>query len=150
MLFDFVEFEKGNYEYDVLIRSDVNYMIRRIKEYINLSDIKIFYPKYLFVKDKKIELFSFTEDIILYATTENEGIELERVFKINVLKIKDIKSINIRDYEKYDSPVVLDVYFKNSDEVLKFNSMEDTNDGFAQDFKKYVHEIAKFLIEKIG
>jgi hypothetical protein len=152
MIYDFKKFEESmrvqnfqsgnNYSIDLT-------MIALINKYVNTDDIKLLYPKNLFVKDKNSELYVFTDDKLIYTRSNGQKEDYNPIIQLNIVKIEDIKSLQVSESNDYSNPTSLSIYFKNNDEELTFNSSNDTNIQYSNSFKEDISEISKYLIGKL-
>jgi len=111
-----------------------------IEKFINTDDIKLFYPKNLFLNDKELEVYIFLDGKILRARPlEVNNIELK------ILYLKDLIDFTcecIYDGEEYYYKLVL----KFTTDELVFNKNEDTINGWGYKFEEQIKNITKILI----
>ncbi len=144
MKIDYVEI-KGffeGYRYHEPKSRKYSAMFHSIEELINSDDIKLFYPKNLFVDDKDLEVYIVLEGKILRGRfLDDNKIELR------VLHLKDLKDFKCEGIYNEEGFQKIILQFKNGEEIV-FNSMEDTNDNWKYKFKEHIKDVAKMLIEQ--
>lgn len=121
--------------------SKMNSFLENIKESNIISDVLesdyIFYPKFLWQEEKKLELYFISNDIIIICGLDEESnIYLAQRFTKNVSSI-EIKNLNI---DKRD----IELHINFSDENVVFDS-NDTNQHWKFKYYNKIKELYKLL-----
>lgn len=98
----------------------MKYMLEEIGKVIDTSGIKVIYPKNLFVDDKQVEIYLFDDKRQIMKLTYESG-EVHTCLYFS----KDIVNISSKINCGNNSRSLL-IKFSN-DEVIEFNSVNDTN-----------------------
>ncbi|WP_274362744.1 DUF3908 family protein [Paenibacillus thermotolerans] len=109
-----------------------------LKEYVNEDDVKVFYPKNLFVENTNIELYAFMQDHVIAIIQGDNGIILKSLYYKNIRNIELFKST------RNESEVGLLIRYTNEEEI-NLRSHQDTNDTWAFRYGKKIKEIFKML-----
>jgi hypothetical protein len=113
--------------------------ITKLKKYVNEEDVYFTYPKNLFIKGKKYELYAFTEKQIFTVDEKEDKV------CIRVISKSEIKELQVAEGNENDDGISLSIIFKdNSQLVLK--STNDTTSYHVDKFKTAIEEIIKHLI----
>lgn len=115
-------------------------LIKNIESMIGNEKIKQIYPKFLFVEDKEIEFYTFTDKYI-FITKLGED---KKSILNKCIKIKDIESLEKIEGNEYE-PAILNMYFYNGEEYI-LNSDADTNEHHMKVFNETINEIASLLL----
>lgn len=117
-------------------------MIKKVSQIVDEESILFFYPKFLFVKDKPIQLYFILKNHLLLSVSMKEDNQMIIEF-LNVNKISKI------DYkcslDDYGGTTILKVLFEDNFEII-FNSEEDTIGNWQSEFEKVLCDIAKYFI----
>ncbi|MEH6957780.1 DUF3908 family protein [Neobacillus drentensis] len=115
-------------------------IMRQTKEFIPESDIKIFYPQYLFRENVETNLLLFTKTKV-YKITGDES----RTF-FHVFNLKDVVDVNFQVFnEAGRDNFILNISF-TSDKHLSLNSLNDTNDHWRNTFINKIKAIFQTLL----
>lgn len=117
-------------------------IISNINELIDPNQVKLFYPKYIDVEEKNVDIILFLDEKILYG----KNIEKKNV-EIKIYFLKEIKEIIYKCnyyYEEYFHILTLKLY---NNEILEFDSMEDA-DSYSRrrELENVIKEIAKSIL----
>lgn len=117
-------------------------IISNINELIDPQQVKLFYPKYIDVEDKNLDIILFLDGKILYG----KNIEKKDV-EIKIYLFQEIKDIIYKCcYHGEDYFHRLTLKFSNG-EVLEFDSMDDAESySRRRDLENVIKEIAKSII----
>lgn len=118
-------------------------IFRSIEEFINPDEVNIFYPKNLFIEDKKIEMYVFLKGkIVICKALEGNNIEQK------ILYLKDINDFTCECYfddEEYNYYKLILSFVNN--EVIIFDTSVDTNSSWRYKLEKQLKNIVKVLID---
>lgn len=125
---------KDNYKFE--------FIVPKVNEFIVQEEIKVFYPRNLFVEDKDTELLFFTEDKVYLVTGEDDQ---EGKINIGVLYLKNIVDYNfeIESASGYEN-VKLFIRFSN-DRTIELNAHDETNSSWRNGYANKVKQIIKLL-----
>lgn len=116
-------------------------MFEKVLQIIDEKDILYFYPKYLFVDEQTLQLYSVLKNNKFIKVWINEDKQVFMEF-FNIDKIKRVSyECPLDDYGNYK----LTLLFEEKLEVIKFNSEEDTNGHLKYKFDKKICNIVKYL-----
>lgn len=116
----------------------LKFMLEEISKVIDISDIKIVYPKNLFIDDKQVELYLFNEKRqIMKVTYEDKEINTILYF------LKDIVCLENKVNAEKRSRSLL-IKFSNS-EMIEFNNKNDTNSHYNDRFETLMIDITKLF-----
>ncbi|MBP1971092.1 hypothetical protein J2Z83_003231 [Virgibacillus natechei] len=123
---------------DISERERYKPLVDIINTYIGIENIEIFYPKFLFVNDRKLMIFVFQqEQVSVIKEVEDTTISLT-TFKYNNLKVSEIY------YTGAEEPVTLKLDF-NTGEFFRLNNQTDTNNTWTDHFKNKITAIYKLI-----
>lgn len=112
-----------------------------IEPYVEESKIKCFYPKNLFNGNEEKEFIFFLENYIVTVTFQND----ERYFLKSTPIPKGEISLEIPEYVHQGVLLTLE---SKGEEVLSLNSLEDSNNGWNDEYIENIKKVYKFLIER--
>jgi predicted nucleic-acid-binding Zn-ribbon protein len=117
-----------------------NNMITVIEKFVREEDIVVFYPKYLFVNDKKLEVHNFMNDkVIIFYEGENDLVNI-KVLKYNQISIIELK------YQELYQPKTLNISFSSGDKIV-LTDKSDTNSTWIPRFTNKVEQAFKLLTQ---
>lgn len=143
MIIDYIENKRyfDSHRYSDKNARKYSDMLCKIEEFIDPSDIKLFYPKNLFVDDKDLEVYVILDRNILRGRIlDDNKMELTTLRLKDLLHFKCECTYNIEGFHK------LTLRFKN-DEVVIFDSMEDSNDSWRYKFENQIKELTKLFVQ---
>lgn len=118
-----------------------SHIFSKIEELININEIKSFYPKNLFLDEKKLEVYIFFENkLLLGQNFKNDKVKI-KIIDLNYLKEFKIES---NWYEEGINRITL----KLDQEEIVFNSLEDSNENWKYRFKEEINNIFQLLIKE--
>jgi len=118
----------------------ISKIINRAETIVGEKDIKLFYPKNIFIEEKEFELYLFCHDNrILKVSEENNFIVT------NVYNIDNIDKFVLKENYKDENEKILEIKFKDN-EFFTFNSYDDTNEYYKIDLASIIEEICKNII----
>ncbi|WP_039245731.1 DUF3908 family protein [Clostridium novyi] len=114
-------------------------LFKKIKELIDINEIKVFYPKNLFVKDENLKVVIIT-DVSIYL------FELLDLNKMNGVCISrgSIANLNINMECEYRGNIQLEIKFYNQESII-FNGEKDTNEHYKDEMNEKIKEVFKEL-----
>lgn len=114
-------------------------MLEEINKVIDTSEIKVIYPKNLFVDDKQVEIYLFTDKRhIMKVTYENREVHTYLYFPKDIVNF----SSKVNFEENSRSSVIK---FSNS-EMIELNSLNDTNTYHTYRFEELIIGIWKLFL----
>lgn len=117
----------------------MRFMLEEIGKIIDISGIKVIYPKNLFVDDKQVEIYLFNDERqIMKVTYEGGEVYTSLYFS------KDIVNISSKINCDNNSRSLL-VKFSNG-EVIELNSVDDTNTYHTYRFDELIIGIWKLFL----
>lgn len=119
-------------------------IFNNIEMFVNPNEIRFFYPKNLFVKEKDLEIYIFLNDKIIKGGIVDNNIEL------NIYNLKNLIGLRcecINYYEEFYHKIVMN--FINED-VIILNSIDDSKDTWRYKFEEQIKDIIKELIKFNG
>lgn len=124
-------------------------LVKKIEEIIKENDIKIFYPKNLFIEqEKEPEIYCFIQNnkILRFKHKDKENTnEKNTKTEIKIFNLNNVSDITINSSNPYSEEIELIIKFNNGDKI-SFNNELDTNYYHYDNFKKIILEIAKSLL----
>lgn len=117
-------------------------IFRSIEELINPNEIKIFYPKNLFLDDKDLEIY-----IVLNGKLLRWRFGDDKKIELRILHLKNLKDFKCEGICNEEGIYKIILEFETGEEIA-FNSMDDSIDNWKYTFKEHITEIAKTLIEQ--
>ncbi|MFL0270108.1 DUF3908 family protein [Candidatus Clostridium radicumherbarum] len=117
----------------------VSKIINRAEEIVGEKDIKLFYPQNIFVEEKGFKFYVFYNNRIL-KVSENDNF----IFT-NFYNLGNIDKFILKENSKDESEKMLEIKFKDN-EILIFNSYEDTNEYYKKDLASIIEEICKNIV----
>ncbi|MGD9567048.1 MAG: DUF3908 family protein [Sedimentibacter sp.] len=119
-------------------------LFKKVSQIINEENILFFYPKFLFVNDKPIQLYFILKNHMLI----NVSIKEDKQMIVEFLNVKNnIRKINYQcSLDDYGGTTILTVLFEDNFAEIVFNSEEDSNENWKYDFEKVLCDIAKYFI----
>lgn len=131
------KYAKANfYITDIPQAKPLYFMLKEVNELFDPNSIKVIYPKNLFLNDKQVELFLFTDKKqIIKVTYEKGEVHTDLYFSKNLSMY-----INISDYCRS-----LNIRFIDGDEI-EFNSKNDTDHANTGSFNDLIVAIWKVLL----
>jgi hypothetical protein len=118
-------------------------LFKKVSQIINEENILFFYPKFLFVNDKPIQLYFILKNHMLISVSIKEDKQLI----VEFLNVNKIRKINYEcSLDDYGGTTILTVLFEDNFEEIIFNSEDDTNENWKYEFEKVLCDIAKYFI----
>lgn len=121
----------------------VSRILKRASEIVEEKDIKLFYPKNIFVDEKIFELYLFCQDNRIMKISE----ENDSFIVTNFYNIGNMDKFVLKENYKNDSEKILEIKFKDSESFI-FNSYNDTNEYHRRDLADIIEEICKKIKRK--
>ena len=118
----------------------LRYKFKPLESLIDVNKIDIIYPKRMYIDNKDINLFVFTNDYIYSILFYPE-------IKSVIYKKADIQKIAINLHGTSDPDYELIITFKYGDEIRIYN-VEDTNEDWRWSFSEYLLKVYKYLIDE--
>jgi len=127
--------------------ADTGYKLEKVldtvRDLLETDDnVKIFYPKNLFVDYKSLEIFMLTKSdkiILSRYNWKDEYVEIEAYRAI------DIQCISIKIKPCEPNAKKLTIKFKNGNEI-NFDSIKDANETWQEQYSTSIENISKFLM----
>lgn len=110
----------------------------KIEKTIKVNEIKIFYPKYLFVKDDLEIIIITNKSINLFKMNSSSDIITAKSISRDKIKNLNLKT-NTQGYYNVELIIELD------DSQIILNGKNDANEGYLEDFNKKILDIFKEL-----
>ncbi|MGM0806506.1 MAG: DUF3908 family protein [Bacillota bacterium] len=108
-----------------------------IEKYLNKEDVKVFYPKNLFVDEKLVEIYFFKNDKVVIVKETDFGMKSE------IINFNQIRSLTM-DYQGEYSPVTLKIEFNNGVKI-ELSDQYDTNSVWSNRFTHKIENVFKLL-----
>lgn len=119
----------------------LRFMLEEIYKIVDTKEIKIVYPKNLFMDNKQVEIYLFDDNRhIIKFTYENDELNTLLYFFKDIEYLKNKVNCN-------DDSRSLEIKFINS-ETIEFSSINDTNSYHTQRFDELIIDIYKVLLCK--
>lgn len=129
---------RTNYKYNNHIK-----MINALEKYVQANKVEMFYPKNLFLEDKQLEFYAFTNKNIIVITSTNDDTSL--TVCLNVINRDNIKNIFIQENDDNKNEITLKIGVLDGNEIV-FNNISDSNNHHSCGFKNHISNIAKYLL----
>lgn len=113
----------------------------KIETVIDTGKIEMVYPKNLFLDDKDLEVYVVSGGKILSCILLDD-----KKIQLQILNLKDLKNFKCEGLydEKGFRRITLEF---GNDEVITFDSDEDTNDDWKSAFREHIKDLAKVVIK---
>lgn len=105
------------------------------------KNIKLSYPKNIFLEDKFLELYLFCYDQRIVKIS----VEDDKFITTNFFNKDNIEKVILKENYKNDCEKMLEIRFKDN-EIFKFNSGNDTNEYYRTELASIIEEICKNII----
>lgn len=117
----------------------LRFVLEEINKVIDVNEIKVIYPMNLFIDDKQIEIYLFNDKRnIMKVTYENKELNAYLYFFKDIVNFKS--KINCENKSRS-----LSIDFSNG-EKIEFNSINDTNSYYTNEFDELIIGIWKLFI----
>lgn len=112
-----------------------NRIIQKAENLIGGDNIKIFYPKNLFAKDKNFELYLFLNNNILRISVEADTFITTSIFNKN-----NVEKVTLKENYKNDLEKLLEIKFTDG-EIFQFNSNNDTTESHREELVNLIKQV---------
>jgi hypothetical protein len=135
---EYQDFKKLLSNYSFQYGEKYESILSAMERFLDEKEIKIFYPKFLFLDDKQLEVQIYQKNqLIIFHNKQPE-------VKIEVLPFKQINKVELM-YGGYYQPWGLEINFHNGD-IIRLNNKEDTNSSWNRHFTTKIEAIFNLLI----
>lgn len=118
----------------------ISKIINRAETIVGEKDIKLFYPKNIFIEEKEFELYLFCHDNRILKVSEENNFIVTNVYNTN-----NIDKVVLKENYKNENEKILEIRFKDN-EFFTFNSNDDTNEYHKRILASVIEEICKNII----